>query len=708
MLAIVNEREQNASRRRKQSAIRAEVGTIPRVVNPRRREACRFDLLKFLTKYFPESTGKSPFGSDHVRFIRRLQVAVLEGGRFANATYRGFTKTTAAEGTAIWATAYGHRKYVPIFAADASLAIEMVHSIKLELSENDLLIADFPELSEAIIHLGGKPQGCQSQTYKGEPTHIEWMTDTVVLPTIRLVRPRKDIPTTDKGLTLSSGAIITAYGMTGSIRGLKHKRPDGTQQRPDFAIVDDPQTDESAGSDLQINKRLKLIRKTILRAAGHRTAMSCVVNGTIIRPRDLMQKLTDHSLSPDFQSERIPLVKKFADAHKALWLVEYKRLRTTYDKDVIGDQARAHAAANEFYAEHQAEMDAGCEVSWDSCFDADKELSAIQHAYNILIDDGEDVFASECQQSPLEDEPTHGAVVLTPHAITSKLNGYEAAKVPTAATELVGMIDVQQEMLFWLVAGFSRDFTGFVIGYNGYPDQKQSYYSLSDARFTLQGAHPGKSLEATIWAGLQALTTELCLREWKCDDGTSSMKIKKLLIDANWGKSTDTVYEFCRQSPFAAILMPSHGHFIGASSRPMAEYKHSPHTLRGPGWMIPPAGGRQVRHVTYDSNYWKTFGHNRLAAPFGQPGCVSLFGEDPRNHTLLGDHLTAEYFVPTTARGRTVDEWKEKPHKPDNHFLDCYTGTCVAASIAGCKLGEISGTRKVVKSTAPRVSELQI
>lgn len=62
-----------------------------------------------------------------------------------------------------------------------------------------------------------------------------------------------------------------------------------------------------------------------------------------------------------------------------------------------------------------------------------------------------------------------------------------------------------------------------------------------------------------------ALTDRLLGREWQRDDG-AAMKIGRCLIDANWGHSTDVVYQFYRQSPHASILLPSHGRFVGASS----------------------------------------------------------------------------------------------------------------------------------------------
>jgi hypothetical protein len=43
------------------------------------------------------------------------------------------------------------------------------------------------------------------------------------------------------------------------------------------------------------------------------------------------------------------------------------------------------------------------------------------------------------------------------------------------------------------------------------------------------------------------------------------------LIDANWGNSTDVVYQFCQHSAFASVVMPSHGRYVGAASVPFAE-----------------------------------------------------------------------------------------------------------------------------------------
>ena len=153
--------------------------------------------------------------------------------------------------------------------------------------------------------------------------------------------------------------------------------------------------------------------------------------------------------------------------------------------------------------------------------------------------------------------------------------------------------------------------------------------------------------------------------------------------------------------------MPSHGRFVGASSIPFSEYKRKLGDRVGHNWRIPNVQGkRAVRHVVFDTNYWKSFVHARLAVAMGDRGCLSLFGDNPTLHRLFAEHITAEYRVKTEGRGRTVDEWKMRAAAVDNHWLDCLVGSAVAASIQGVIL---PGTDVKAAPRRPRLrlSELQ-
>jgi hypothetical protein len=137
-------------------------------------------------------------------------------------------------------------------------------------------------------------------------------------------------------------------------------------------------------------------------------------------------------------------------------------------------------------------------------------------------------------------------------------------------------------------------------------------------------------IEGAIYAGLESLTVQHLSREWRRDDG-AMLRIERCLIGQNW-------------------RMPN---------------VH---------------GKRTVRHVVFDTNFWKSFVHARLAVPMGDKGCLSLYGDHPDQRRLFAEHLTAEYRVKTEGRGRTVDEWKMRPERGDNHWLDCLVGCAVAAS----------------------------
>ncbi|MCA9091678.1 MAG: hypothetical protein KDA90_23955, partial [Planctomycetaceae bacterium] len=117
----------------------------------------------------------------------------------------------------------------------------------------------------------------------------------------------------------------------------------------------------------------------------------------------------------------------------------------------------------------------------------------------------------------------------------------------------------------------------------------------------------------------------------------------------------------------------------------------------GLNWRVPSVQGkRAVRHVLYDTNFWKSFVMARLVVPMGERGCLSLFGADANAHRLLAEHLSAEYRVKTEGRGRTVDEWKLRPERSDNHWLDGLVGSAVAASMLGVSLDSVE--RHVAKS----------
>jgi len=674
-------KERAAQRVRELSLAGRDIGELPAVANAERKEKAERDFRFFCEQYFPQ-TFHLPWSPDHLKVIAKIEQAVLEGGLFAMAMPRGSGKTSLCETACIWALVYGHREFVALIGSDEDHAENMLDSIKVELETNDLLNDDFPEVCFPIRALEGIHQRAAGQLYQGRQTHIGWTAKEIVLPTIPGSR--------------ASGAIICVAGITGRIRGMKHKRVDGTSVRPSLVLIDDPQTDESARSPSQCAARERILAGAILGLAGPGRKIAGLMALTVVRPDDLADRILDREKHPQWQGERTKMVYSFP-SNEVLWA----RYTELWREGMRADRGIAEATA--FYRANRAAMDEGAVIAWSERHHPD-ELSAVQHAMNLRLDRGDVAFWAEYQNEPLPEEHADDEL-LTADQIAAKLNGLRRGELSIGATHVTMFIDVQGKALFWLVAAWEDDFTGFVLDYGTEPDQKAAYFTLRDIRRTLTDASPRTGLEGAIYAGLERLTDATLGREWRRDDG-AMVRIDRCLIDANWGQSSDVVYQFCRQSKHAGVVMPAHGRYVGASSIPFADYKRKRGDRVGLNWRIPLVGSRRsVRHALFDTNYWKSFVHARLAVPIGDPGCLSLFGRAADRHRLFAEHLTSEYRVKTEGRGRTVDEWKLRVDGLDNHWLDCLVGCAVAASMQGATL---FGTEsKPIARPRVRLSQLQ-
>jgi len=683
MTPLTYEEKKNAARNRNLAMAMAgrDIGELPEVVNPERKKRCRTNFRMFCEEYFPE-TFSLEWSPDHLKAIHKIETAVLKGGLFALAMPRGSGKSSLTEVAAIWAMLYGHREFIMLIGATESAALELLDSLMTEFEINEHLSEDFPEVTFPIQQLDGIANRCAGQLYHGERTRITWTSNEIVLPTI-------------KG-SAASGIVVRVAGITGRIRGMKYKRPDGRSVRPSLVVIDDPQTSESAGSLEQTRKRIRVLAGDILGLAGPGQKISGIMPCTIIRPGDMADIILNRQTHPDWNGERTKMVYEFPKNMK-LW-EQYAEIRA----EALREEGNFRRAT-EFYEAHRAEMDEGAKVSWEARYNHD-EISALQHAMNLKFQD-EVAFQAEYQNDPLP-EDTGGEEILSIDAICAKINGLPHNKVPLACDRITLFIDVQKALLFYVVTAWAENFTGSIIDYGSWPDQHRREFSLADANPTIQSEFPRAGLEGGLYAALTALTDDLLGREWEREDG-AVLKIERALIDANWGQSTDLVYEFCRESRFAGVVLPSHGRYVGASSKPMTEYRKQPGDRLGFNWMMPSvAKKRAVRHVIYDSNFWKSFVHARLAVAIGDKGSLTLYGRIPGVHQLLAEHLTAEYRVKTSGRGRTVDEWKLKPEHHDNHWLDCLAGCAVCGSMLGCSLPEF-GAVVVKKKGRIKLSERQ-
>jgi hypothetical protein len=107
-------------------------------------------------------------------------------------------------------------------------------------------------------------------------------------------------------------------------------------------------------------------------------------------------------------------------------------------------------------------------------------------------------------------------------------------------------------------------------------------------------------------------------------------------------------------------------------------------------WVERQSAKKGSQYILYNTNYWKTFIHDRLAVSMGGRGCLSLFGRDPHVHQMLAQHLTSESRARLTdaTSGRVSDAWTIRPGVTENHWLDGLVGAAAAANTVGVALFE--------------------
>ncbi len=608
--------------------------------------------------------------------MRRIEESILYGALDAFAWPRGFGKTTLCRMAMLWAISYAHAQYAFLIGANAGKAEDNLDAVKVWMRFLPEYIEDFPEIAKPVIALGGVANRAAGQLCEGQPTLIQWGKSRIVLP--RVPKP-PNLPGVTGPLAPTSSIVAGVSGLTGDgIRGSLFSYSDGRTIRPDVVLIDDPQTDESANSPSQNASRERLIAGAVLGMAGPGKKITALMPCTVIRQGDLADRLLDRQKHPLWRGERTKMLPSMPDDMDA-WEHYFEVYRDGQASDPP-DQS----SANEYYVDHREALDAGAVVGWDEC-KGPGDVSAIQYAMHLYCRDPQ-AFYAEYQNDP-QSAVDGEAERLTATQIAEKVNGLARGVVPVGCNRLTMFVDIHKALLYWGVAAWKDDFTGYLIDYNTWPDQRRRYFTLRDARKTLATEYPGTGLQGSIYAGLESLCEKMLAVEWLRDDGTA-MRIDRCLIDANWGDSTPVVYQFCRQSPHAAALRPSHGRGITASSRPL----NAPGNKRKKGeriglnWREAHGQDRSVRHIIYDTNFFKSFLYARLAVALGDPGCLSLFGRKPETHRMLAEHVTAEIPVRTEGRGRRVDEWKLKPGGPDNHLLDVLVGNAVAASLEGVSL----------------------
>jgi hypothetical protein len=638
----INERDTDATRKR---IVRSESARIeiPPCRNPCRRESCLDDPERFMRTYFADRY-RLEFGKDHQFIIRSVVDIAQRGGKQAIAAPRGRGKSEVVKGLLVYLVAAQLSRFIVAMAATTPLAERLFKDFKRKVEGNDLLLEDFPEICWPVRCLEGAPQRAARQHINGTLTRIVWAGNYISLP---------HVPGSPYG-----GVKMAYSGLDAAFRGMNI---DG--DRPELIVIDDPETKESAKSEMQIEDRKTMLDQDIDGLVGQDNRMGVVITSTVQNCYCLSAKVTDPKILPAYNGRRFGLIESWP-TQVELW-DEYIAIRRANQQagDALG------LGAVEFYLDHRDAMDAGVSMISDHINQIEDDAgrptihSAIQQAFNKIADTSLSAFKTEYQNDPdPEEEPE--TVGLTAGKVASRISGFLQNEMPPDTEFITIGCDIGKYYSHWCKIAWHGNAVGNVVDYGVI--ETPSMTTATDS----------KAVMAALLPALLAWRTDMIA------DG----KLDFCLVDS--GDYTDAVYEFIRSvggSPFAAAKGWDNNRFtIGKDAKDRRTFIECfAHHL--------PA--EKIWLYNVNTEHWKQWTHERFATKTFDDdnrfndGTLSLYAapDDRKRHNSISHHIVAEerrdLFVP--GKGLTR-KWIVKNR--NNHFLDAVALACAAAGCLGVRV----------------------
>lgn len=456
------ERQARSRAKSKHADIGADLDRAIDGINWRMRHRAERDFLYFLKTY---CTGGADDGAflemapppPMVPIVRDMEQAIGDSSiPYHIRMPRGHGKTAYTKGGAKWTIATGQRHYALAVGSNSENAENIIDDVFAGITQNAAFIRDFPEIAVPFLKMGGAYQRAKTQTFHNVLTNAKKSAQRIVLPTILNPKTGKPFP--------SSGAILEAVGFSSGARG-KAK----LTVRPDFVIFDDLQTDDLAGSDGQVQKAVRKIKKTFMGLAGHRKKIAAIMTSTPIEADDLSETF---AADQSWRTKTYKMIQSWPKCHNPEATdAERKGIRDLWREywDIFTAEKDAgrppHKKANRFYRKHRKEMDEGAAVLNPENYDPDTEVSGIQHAMNLYFRDGPETFYSEYQMQPPR---SAFAFALSARHILSRIRrGVAPGTIPPESVLTVAATDVNPGYaLSTVVISFDVQLTAFVVAYH--------------------------------------------------------------------------------------------------------------------------------------------------------------------------------------------------------------------------------------------------
>jgi hypothetical protein len=649
-----NEYHRKDMAERRASAREVNIDFSEQDMNRRRR--LRNNLSSFCRTYFPD-VFYLPFSKNQLEILGVIRSRMEKGGMQAIAAERGGGKTTIAKTMIIWGLVYEVIKWVPWIEANLELASDTVNDIKVFFEDpqgDDLFRSDFPEYCDPIRAIEGESRKASGLRFHGKRFRMEFGSGIIVLPTIN--------PSITPNKTGACGGIVKAFGAEKAIRGLVRGK-----HRPDFVLVNDIETEDTAKSLVQTETIQKNINKAVKGLSGPTKTTSIVMLCTILRRGCLADQFTDRTKNPKWHGIRHRILIS-EPVNMQLWMKYFGVMRQEQRSDGDGSKATG------FYRKNRKAMDEGCVVSNPRRMDKRFEISAIQHVMNLICDMGQEDFDCEYQNEPPEDISTEA---IPPDRVCEKLSGVDQGIVPAGADKVTAFVDIHNQRLFWSIVAWKQGMIGSVIDYG-----VDKTTSPTPGEKTKEEADA--AVDIAIYDGLMELRSRI------------SAKYQPSLCLVDSGYRPAPVFRFCRQS----VGWQASKGGSGPSGHYTTPIPDKMNCKIGSGFHFSFNPEYRQWQVVFDPDRFKKLVQEGfLLQDVHGAGSLSLYGDEPTTHRAFSEHIASEQW--DAAKRKFV----QVPGKNHNHWFDCMVGCMVSAAYCGIKLVGSGGNvaeRKII-----RLSDLQ-
>ena len=388
--------EQKRIERRKDRLI--EYAT-PAPAERKRRKRLEADCAAWLRWFLPKSFFL-PFGPVHLDVIAAALRAIRSGTPITVAAPRGFGKTRVLWGVALYAVLTGLARFPVVIGWKQNAGLQLLDQWLEELAGNDRLAAAYPcqcdpfRESTASNRLRGLLRAIDPERRVG--ANVRKSRGMVILP---------DVREGGRGGRKMKQAVLVGASMNGSIKGLNVGLTGGESLRPDVALMDDPQDEDTAASETLVKKVIRRIDYSLRSLSGPRRRIAMMAAVTVVERNDVSEQLLTR---PGTEAIRCGQVLTWPDG----WDDEDSKVKVEWNEwnavRLEGlERLDGGKAARAYYRKHKKALTKGMQVSWEQRYHEGGEgrpadPDALYGAIWDYFDLGEEAFMSERQNEPVE------------------------------------------------------------------------------------------------------------------------------------------------------------------------------------------------------------------------------------------------------------------------------------------------------------------